>query len=188
MIAPDLRGRSNTTGGRALGRALSRRRAQQTGGDSRSLGHCGRSRVHSDEETRNMNRDPTRTGSIQSQQRLISTGSLIDDVVAERPTEASSRKKFPAGETWRRAMMKATPASVTNQSAGPSLDLFTRQNRLRTGHPILIYSSLFIQVAYLAAQFLTSLLCLFLSLSLSLLPPLPPSPVPVSSSHPAYIQ
>ena len=42
-----------------------------------------------------MNRDPTRTGSIQSQQRLISTRSLIDDVVAERPTEASSRKKFP---------------------------------------------------------------------------------------------
>ena len=136
MIAPDLRGRSNTTGGWALGRALSRRRAQQTGGDSRSLGHCGRSRVHSDEETRNMNRDPTRTGSIQSQQRLISTGSLIDDVVAERPTEASSRKKFPGRRNVAPGDDESN-ACFGNQSAGPSLDLFTRQNRPRTGHPIL---------------------------------------------------
>ena len=63
MIAPDLRSRSNTTGGQALGRALSRR-AQQTGGDSRSLGHCGRGRIHSKEETRNMNRDSNKNKGV----------------------------------------------------------------------------------------------------------------------------
>lgn len=139
MIAPDLRGRSNTTGGRTLG-ALSRRRAQQTGGDSRSLGHCGRSRIHSKEKTRNMNRDPTRTRSIQCQQRLISTRTLIDEVGCRTTDRSSqSKKSFPAGETWRRAMIKATPASVINPPGDLLLTFFTRQTDcLRTDHPILI--------------------------------------------------
>lgn len=69
----------------------------------------------------------------------------IDQITNRRSWLPNDRQKlrveksFPAGETWRREMMKATPASVINPPGDLLLTFFTRQtDSLRTDHPILI--------------------------------------------------
>lgn len=122
MISPSLRRRPHITGRGALVRALSRR-PQQTGGDSRSLGHCGGSNwVHGEKCRTSINAARTQPESTEATRTQTTTQiNRITNRGGGRVDRSFEAKKFPGRTNVAPGDDESPPASVIRLD-----DTFTR--------------------------------------------------------------